>query len=173
MMAPTGSSRNPTHTTTLVRKEDVAPKWFVVDAEGQLVGRLATRLAMVLMGKHKPEYTPHVDCGDYIIVLNAKKVRFSGKSLAHAEHPRFTVKMAKKIYERYTGYPSGRRFVTGTQMLATHPERIISEAVRRMLPKSILGVHMLKKLKVYAGTEHPHQSQQPQEFPPHLLPKVT
>jgi large subunit ribosomal protein L13 len=169
-MKATGTTRNPTHTTTLVRKEDVAPKWYVVDADSQLVGRLATRLAMVLMGKHKPDYTPHVDCGDFIIVLNAKKVRFSGKSLAHDEHPRFTVKMATKIYERYTGYPSGRRFVSGRDMLARHPERIISEAVRRMLPKNILGQHMLKKLKVYAGTEHPHQSQQPQEFPPHMLP---
>ena len=102
--------------TTLVRKEDVAPAWFVVDADSQIVGRLATSLATVLMGKHKPDYTPHVDTGDFIIVLNAKKVRFSGKSLAHPEHPKFTVKFSKKVYERYTGYPSGRRFVSGTQM---------------------------------------------------------
>src|SRR5579863_1547431 len=158
------------HSTTLVRKEDAVSRWYIVDADGQIVGRLATRLARVLMGKHKPDYTPHVDCGDCIIVLNAKKVRFSGKSLAHAEHPQFTVKMAEKIYERYTGYPSGRRFVSGTKMLATHPERIITEAVRRMLPKNMLGRKMLNKLKVYAGTEHPHQSQQPQPIPPHLMP---
>jgi len=157
--------------TTLVRKEDAKNNWFVVDAEGQIVGRLATGLATVLMGKHKPEYTPHVDCGDYIIVLNAEKVRFSGKSLSHPEHPNFTTKMAKKIYERYTGYPGGRRFKTGTQMLEQHPERIITEAVRRMLPKNMLARHMLKKLKVYAGTEHPHQSQQPEKFPEYLLPK--
>jgi large subunit ribosomal protein L13 len=156
--------------TTLVRKEDAAPAWFVIDADSQIVGRLATSLATVLMGKHKPDYTPHVDCGDFIIVLNAKKVRFSGKSLAHPEHSKFTVKFAKKVYERYTGYPGGQRHASGTQMLARHPERIIIEAVRRMLPKSKLGVNMLKKLKVYAGSEHPHQSQQPQEFPKHLLP---
>jgi large subunit ribosomal protein L13 len=153
-----------------LRKEDAAPQWFVVDAESQIVGRLATSLATVLMGKHKPNYTPHVDSGDFVIVLNADKVRFSGKSLAHAKHANFTVKFAKKIYERYTGYPSGRRFVSGTQMLARHPERIITEAVRRMLPKSMLGRNMLKKLKVYAGAEHPHQSQQPQKFPEYLLP---
>ncbi len=158
--------------TTLVRKEDVAPEWFVVDADSQVVGRLATSLATVLMGKHKPSYTPHVDTGDFVIVLNAKKVRFSGKSggprRAHQNSP--LAKIAEKIYERYTGYPSGQRFVTGTQMLASHPERIISEAVRRMLPKSKLGRNMLKKLKVYAGTEHPHQAQQPQKFPEHLMP---
>jgi len=169
-MKGTGSPKNPTHTTTLVRKEDVAPKWYVVDADSQLVGRLATHLAMVLMGKHKADYTPHVECGDFVIVLNAKKVRFSGKSLAHEEHTKFTVKMAKKVYDRYTGYPGGRRFVTGREMLARHPERIITEAVRRMLPKNILGQHMLKKLKVFAGTEHPHQSQQPEQLPAHLLP---
>lgn len=169
-MKATGSTRNPTHTTTLVRKEDVAPKWYVVDADSQLVGRLATRLATVLMGKHKPDYTPHVNCGDFVIVLNAKKVRFSGKALAHEEHGGFTVKMANKIYERYTGYPGGQRFVSGREMLARHPERIITEAVRRMLPKNKLGQHMLSQLKVYAGAEHPHQSQQPLEFPKHLMP---
>lgn len=156
--------------TTLVRKEDVAPEWFVVDADSQVVGRLATSLATVLMGKHKPSYTPHVDTGDFVIVLNAKKVRFSGKSLAHTEHTKFTAKFAKKIYERYTGFPSGQRFTSGTEMLAKHPERIITEAVRRMLPKNKLGHNMLKKLKVYAGTEHPHQAQQPQNFPEHLMP---
>jgi large subunit ribosomal protein L13 len=157
--------------TSFVRKEDAEHRWLIVNAESQIVGRLATGIATVLMGKHKPEYTPHVDCGDYVIVVNAEKVRFSGKSLAHPEHPNFTSKMAKKIYERYTGYPGGRRLVSGIDMLARHPERIISEAVRRMLPKNILGGHMLKKLKVYAGTEHPHQSQQPFPFPEYLLPR--
>ncbi len=156
--------------TTLLRKEDAAPQWFIVDADSQIVGRLAASLATVLMGKHKPTYTPHVDSGDFVIVLNAKKVRFSGKSLAHPEHQKFTVKFAKKVYERYTGYPGGRRFTSGTQMLAQHPERIITEAVRRMLPKNKLGHNMLKKLKVYAGAEHPHQSQQAQQFPEYLLP---
>jgi large subunit ribosomal protein L13 len=156
--------------TTLVRKEDVAPEWFVVDADSQVVGRLAASLATVLMGKHKPSYTPHVDTGDFVIVLNARKVRFSGKSVAHSEHTNFTAKFANKVYERYTGYPGGQRHMSGKQMLASHPERIISEAVRRMLPKNKLGRNMLKKLKVYAGTEHPHQAQQAQKFPEYLMP---
>jgi large subunit ribosomal protein L13 len=160
------------HKTTLLRKEDAAPRWYIVDAQGQIVGRLAARLASVLMGKHKPDYTPHVASGDYVIVLNAEKVRFSGKALAHKSHPQFTTKMAEKVYERFTGYPSGRRFVSGTEMLKRHPERILTEAVRRMLPKNMLGQKMLLMLKVYKGTEHPHQSQQPEELPAHLLPRT-
>ena len=159
-----------TDRTTLVRKEDAPHEWFVVDADSQIVGRLATQIATVLMGKHKPQYTPHVDVGDFVIVLNCEKIRFSGKSLAHAENPNFTSKMANKIYERYTGYPGGQRQVTGLEMLKNHPDRIIIEAVRRMLPKSKLGKNMIKKLKVFVGTEHPHQSQQPKEFPKYLLP---
>ena len=148
----------------------MAPKWYVVDADSQLVGRLATRLATVLMGKHKPDYTPHVDCGDFVIVLNAKKVRFSGKALAHDENPGFTVKMAKKIYERYTGYPGGRRLISGREMLARHPERIISEAGPPHAAQEHSRPTHVGQTKVYAGTEHPHQSQQPLEFPKYLMP---
>ena len=154
----------------MAKREEVEPQWYVVDGEAQVVGRLATKLAMVLMGKHKPTYTPHVDCGDYVIVLNVDKVRFSGKPLAHPEHPYFTAKMQKKVYERYTGYPGGRRFRTGEEMLAHKPEKILEEAVRRMLPKNKLGRKMLAKLKLYCGSEHPHEAQAPVELPEHLRP---
>ncbi len=146
----------------------VDPKWFVVDADGQIVGRLATKLAMVLMGKHKPSYTPHVDCGDYLVILNAEKVRFSGKSLSHPTHPYFTTKMLTKTYDHYTGYPSGRKIKTAADLLESKPEEILREAVRRMLPKNKLGRQMLKKLKIYVGTGHPHQAQNPAELPEHL-----
>jgi large subunit ribosomal protein L13 len=155
--------------TTLARPETVERRWFVVDADGEIVGRLATKLAMVLMGKHKPSYTPHLDCGDYVVVLNAHRVRFSGKSLAHPDHPYFTSKMLTRTYDRYSGYPSGRRVETAADVLERHPERILREAVRRMLPKSKLGRKMLTKLKLYAGEEHPHQAQQPQPIPEYLL----
>ncbi len=153
----------------MLKKEEVSPRWFVVDAEGQIVGRLASKLAMVLMGKHKPSYTPHVDCGDYIIVVNADKVRFSGRALAHPTHPYFTDKMLKKTYERYSGYPSGRKIETAAELLEKKPEKILREAVRRMLPKNKLGRKMLKKLKLYCGPEHPHQAQQPEPLPEYLL----
>lgn len=154
----------------MAKKEEVEPAWFVVDADGQIVGRLASRLAMVLMGKHKPTYTPHVDCGDCVIVLNANKVRFTGKALAHPENPYFTTKMLSRTYERYSGYPGGRRVKTAADLLDSKPEYILQEAVRRMLPKNKLGRQMLKKLKLYNGPEHPHQAQQPQELPEHLMP---
>ena len=152
----------------MAKSADVSPNWYVVDADGQIVGRLATKLAMVLMGKHKPIYTPHVDCGDYLIILNAEKVRFSGKSLSHPTHPYFTTKMLTKTYDRYTGYPGGRRIKTAADLLESKPEEILREAVRRMLPKNKLGRQMLKKLKLYVGSEHPHQAQNPEELPEHL-----
>ncbi len=155
--------------TYMAKPAEVRSNWYIVDADGQIVGRLATRLATVLMGKHKPTYTPHVDCGDYVIVLNAAKVRFSGKALAHPTHPYFTEKMLTKTYDRYSGYPSGRRVTTAAQLLEKHPERILREAVRRMLPKSKLGRKMLKKLKLYCGSNHPHQAQQPDAFPEYLV----
>lgn len=154
----------------MAKKEAVQPDWYVLDVDGMIVGRIATQLATVLMGKHKPSYTPHVDCGDYVIVLNCDRIRFTGKELAHDSHPYFTQKMLKKEYQRYTGYPSGQRIQTAAQVLERKPEFILSEAVRRMLPKSKLGRQMLKKLKLYTGTEHGHQAQQPQGFPEHLLP---
>ena len=154
----------------LMKKEEVSPCWYVVDGDGQIVGRLATQIATVLMGKHKPTYTPHVECGDFVIVVNAEKVRFSGQPLAHPKHPYFTSKMARKLYDRYTGYPSGLKFTPAGEVWARHPERILSEAVRRMLPKNKLRPSMLKKLKLYVGPEHPHQAQQPEAFPEYLRP---
>ncbi len=152
-----------------MKASTVESQWFQVDADGQIVGRLATKLATVLMGKHKPSYTPHVDCGDYIVVLNAENVRFSGKPLAHPTHPYFSSKMLTKTYEHYTGYPSGRRIETAADWLERKPEMILREAVRRMLPKNKLGRKMLSKLKIYTGTDHPHQAQQPVDMPEYLL----
>ena len=156
--------------TYMAKKETVEPNWYVVDADAQIVGRLASRLATVLMGKHKPTYTPHVDCGDCVIVLNVDRVRFSGRPLAHPQHPYFSTKMLAKTYDRYSGYPGGRRVIPAQEMWQKHPDLILREAVRRMLPKNKLGRAMLKKLKLYTGTEHPHQAQQPQELPEHLRP---
>lgn len=138
--------------TKSLRKEDAEHNWFVVDAEGETVGRLSSRIAHVLRGKHKACYTPHVDCGDYVIVLNADKVRFTGK------------KMDDKVYLSYTGYPGGQKSITPKEILAKHPERIIEKAVKGMLPKTKLGRAMYKKLFVYTGTEHPHQAQKPEPF---------
>ena len=129
---------------------NVERKWFVVDAEGQTVGRLAAEVAKVLRGKHKPTFTPHVDTGDYVIVVNADKVVFSGK------------KLTKKTYFRHSGYPGGTSFVTPQQMLNKQPERVVEMAVRGMLPKNKLGAQMYRKLSVYAGPEHPHTAQKPE-----------
>jgi large subunit ribosomal protein L13 len=128
---------------------EVERDWFVVDAQDQTLGRLATRVATLLRGKHKPIYTPHVDCGDYVIVVNADKISVTGQ------------KLDQKIYYRHSGYPGGLRQVTLRRRLETHPERVIESAVRGMLPKNRLGRKMFKKLKVYAGPEHPHEAQQP------------
>lgn len=138
--------------TKSLRREDAEHNWFVVDAEGETVGRLSSRIAHVLRGKHKACYTPHVDCGDNVIVLNAEKIRFTGK------------KMDDKVYLSYTGYPGGQKSITAKEVLAKHPERIIEKAVKGMLPKNRLGRAMYKKLFVYTGSEHPHQAQKPQSF---------
>ncbi len=156
--------------TTVAKKETAEHDWFVVDANDQIVGRLATSIATVLMGKHKPGYTPHVDCGDYVIVTNVETIRFGGKPMKHPEHPQFTTKWLKKTYERYTGYPSGRRVETAEKLWERRPEMILHEAVRRMLPKNKLGRAMLKKLKLVVGPDHTHQAQQPRDFPEYLLP---
>jgi large subunit ribosomal protein L13 len=146
----------------LAKAGEYKPDWLLVDAEGQVVGRLAVKLATILMGKHKPTYTPHVDTGDYIVVINAEKVRFGGRKMAHPTHANFTAKMVSKIYDHYTGYPGGHKLIPAAEMLERKPEEILRLAVRRMLPKNKLGRHMLKKLKLYRGTAHPHQSQVPQ-----------
>ena len=135
--------------TYMAKAEQFENKWLLVDATDKIVGRLASDIATVLMGKHRPTYTPHVDTGDFVVVVNAEKIVFSGN------------KWDKKRYTWYTGY-SGLRSETARDRLKKHPERILSEAVRRMLPKNKLGVKMLSKLKIYTGEEHPHQAQNPE-----------
>lgn len=136
--------------TAFAKKTEVTKKWYVVDADGMVVGRLASRVASVLRGKHKPIYTPHVDTGDYVIVVNAEKVRFTGN------------KLEKKVYYHHTGYPGGIKKEMAKDIMKTSPERIIISAVRGMLPKNSLGRRQLKKLKVYKGPEHPHMAQKPE-----------
>ncbi len=156
--------------TTFLKQTDIKPEWFVIDAKDLIVGRVATQIATVLMGKHKAGYTPHIDSGDYVIVLNADKVRFGGRRLAHDKHPNFTNKMANKKYWWVTGWPSGLRNIPAIRLWERKPEQIVYLAVKRMLPKTALGRHMLEKLKLYSGDTHPHQAQQPKDFPVNLLP---
>ena len=136
--------------TYMAKPGEVEAKWHLVDASDQVLGLLAVRVATVLMGKHRPEYTPHVDTGEFVIVVNADKVRLTGN------------KWNAKAYQRYSGYPGGQKAVTLAKVFADRPTAVVTEAVRRMLPKNKLGRHMLKKLKVYAGSDHPHQAQQPE-----------
>ncbi|HZL87940.1 MAG TPA: 50S ribosomal protein L13 [Pirellulaceae bacterium] len=135
--------------TTLLKPGQAAEKWWVVDAEGKIVGRLASDIAMILMGKHRPTYTPHVLCGDVVVVINAEKVHFTGK------------KWGQKEYDWFTGY-TRRRIEVADRRLSRHPDRILRDAVRRMLPKNKLATKMLARLKIYSGSEHPHQAQQPE-----------
>lgn len=160
-----------TQRTFMAKKETARPDWYVLDADGQIVGRLATQIATVLMGKHKPTYTPHVVTGDVVIVLNAHQVAFSGKPMKHPTHKHFTTKMHFRKYDRYTGYPGGLRTTTAAQMLDKHPEMILKEAVRRMLPKTRLGRQMLANLRLICGPTHNHQAQQPKPFPAVLMPQ--
>lgn len=136
--------------TYSARPADVDHKWYVVDAENQVVGRLAARIATILRGKHKPQYTPHIDTGDYVVVINAEKVRFTG------------LKEQQKNYFKHSGYPGGVTLRTPEELRTKKPTFILENAVKGMLPKGPLGRQMLKKLKVYAGTEHPHEAQQPE-----------
>ena len=131
---------------------EVEQHWYHVDATDQVLGRLAVKVATVLMGKHKPTYTPHVDTGDFVVITNAAQVRVTGS------------KAQTMSYPRYSFYPGGYKEIPYERMMRDHPERIVREAVRRMLPKSTLGRHMLDKLKVYAQADHPHAAQQPQPF---------
>lgn len=138
--------------TYMAKAGEVEQNWHVVDATDQVLGRMATEIAQVLMGKHRPEYTPHVDTGDYVVVTNAKNVKLTGR------------KDTQSVRTRYTGYPGGLKVETFGSLRERKPEMLIEDAVRRMLPKNRLGRVMLKKLKVYAGSEHPHQAQQPVEM---------
>ena len=140
----------PQQKSFMAKPGEVERKWYLVDASGKTIGRLASRIATILMGKHKPIYTPHVDTGDYVVVVNAEKIVLTGK------------KLDQKKYYRHSGYPGGLKVVTARQLLEKHPERLIYLAVKRMLPKNALGRRMLRKLKVYAGPEHPHQAQKPE-----------
>ncbi len=136
----------------MAKKNEVEQKWLLVDADGAILGRMAARIAPLLMGKNKPEYTPHVDVGDHVIVVNAEKVRVTGK------------KAEQKQYDYYTHHPGGHKYVSFADMMAKKPEKVVELAVRRMLPKNRLGRKMLKKLKVYRGSEHQHQAQGPEKI---------
>ena len=138
--------------TYSAKAADVERKWYIVDAQGETLGRLASRIATILRGKHKPIYTPHVDCGDYVIVINAEKVWTTGR------------RIDQKVYYRHSGYPGGLKERTLREQLEKFPERVIESAVKGMLPKNRLGRQMYKKLKVYAGESHPHAAQKPEEL---------
>ena len=135
--------------TYVTNPGSVRREWYVVDAQGQTLGRLASRIAVLLRGKHKPQFSPSVDIGDFVIVVNAEKVRVTGR------------KLQQKKYYRHSGYPGGLREISLADQLDQHPTRVIRAAVRGMLPRNRLGRSMVKKLKIYAGPEHPHQAQQP------------
>jgi len=135
--------------TYSAKASDIQREWWVVDAAGQTLGRMATRIATILRGKHKPMYTPHMDCGDHVIVINAGKIQVTGKRLD------------QKVYYRHSGYPGGLKSITLRDQLQKHPTRAIQLAVRGMLPKNRLGRQMIKKLRVYASDTHPHEAQQP------------
>jgi large subunit ribosomal protein L13 len=138
------------------KSQDRQHEWYLVDAQGKTLGRLATEIARVLKGKHKPTYAPHVDMGDHIVVINAEKIKVTGN------------KASQKVYYRHTGHHGGLRETPYERMLEKHPERILQKAVWGMLPHNILGRNMFKKLRVYAGGDHPHHAQQPQQPPAHL-----
>jgi len=138
--------------TVSANAKTVNKQWVVVDAQGEILGRLSSKIAMIIRGKNKPEYTPHVDCGDNVIVINADKVKLTGN------------KMNDKVYTSYTGYPGGQRFISPRDLLAKHPKRVIEKAVRGMLPKTKLGAKLYTNLYVYAGTEHPHAAQSPKSI---------
>jgi large subunit ribosomal protein L13 len=138
--------------TFMAKANQVPQRWFVIDAADQVVGRLAVQIANILRGKHRPEYTPHLDTGEFVVIINASKLRFTGN------------KLATKTYHWYTRYPGGQKTATARDWMDTHPDRILESAVRRMVPRNKLGRQQMTKLKIYAGPEHPHQAQQPQEF---------
>ena len=139
--------------TTLAKNNEVAQKWYVVDATDQSLGRLSAKLAIVLMGKHKPQYTPHHDVGDFVIVTNADKVKLTGN------------KPDIKFFQTYSSYPGGQKNFSYKWMMDNKPELLLERSVRRMLPKTKMGRHMLGKLKIFKGTTHPHQAQAPQPLP--------
>ena len=138
--------------TKSANNQTVERKWYIIDGDGDIIGRKATSIANVLRGKHKPSFTPHVDCGDYVIIINAEKMRFTGN------------KLNDKVYLTYSGYPGGQKSRTAKEMFDKKPIAVIEKAVRGMIPKNKLGRQVIKKLFVYTGTDHPHQAQKPQTF---------
>ena len=140
-----------TYKTVSANSKTVNKNWVVIDAENQVLGRISSKIAFMLRGKHKPEYTPHVDCGDNVIVINAEKIRLTGK------------KMNEKEYIHYTGYPGGQRFTSPEELLRKHPTRVVEKAVYGMLPKTRLGNAIKGNLHIYTGSEHPHEAQKPQK----------
>ncbi len=138
--------------TYLAKKSEITADWYCVDADGEILGRLAVQVAKLLMGKHKPIYTPNVDCGDFVVVTNASKIRLTGN------------KAQTKTYERYSYHPGGRKVIPFATMIQRHPDRVIRQAVRLMMPKNKLARQMLSKLKIYDGQDHPHAAQKPQPF---------
>jgi large subunit ribosomal protein L13 len=138
--------------TYVVKEKDIKREWYLVNAENKILGRLATEIARILRGKHKPYFTPYLDTGDFVVVINAEKVVLTGK------------KFNNKIYYKHSGYPGGLKAISAKELLRKKPEEIIKRAIKGMLPKNSLGRKMFKKLKVYRGPEHPHKAQQPKEF---------
>lgn len=139
------------------RATDIEQSWWVVDADGQILGRLASRVASILRGKHKPQFTPHLDLGDYVVVVNAEKIAVTGQRLT------------QKMYYRHSGYPGGLREQTLEEVLAKTPDRVVRLAVKGMLPRNRLGRQVFRKLKVYAGPDHPHAAQRPKPLPPDMV----
>lgn len=140
--------------TPMAKKGSIEQKWHLIDANGKTLGRLATRVAMLLRGKHKPIFTPHVDTGDFVVVVNAEKISLTGK------------KWKDKLYIHHSGYPGGLKSISAGKIREKKPERLVTMAVQGMLPKNKLGRKMIKKLKVYSGDAHPHQAQQPEAYTP-------
>lgn len=138
--------------TKSANKETVNKVWFLIDADNEILGRLASKTAFILRGKHKPDYTPHVDCGDNVIIINAEKIRLTGN------------KLTDKVYFSHTGYPGGQRFKTPAEIMKKNPAKIIEMAVKGMLPKNRLGRELFRNLKVYVGTEHKHEGQKPEKL---------
>jgi large subunit ribosomal protein L13 len=142
--------------TVVPNVDDIERKWYIIDAQDQILGRLASQIATLLRGKHKPEYTPHLDLGDHVVIVNADKIKVTGR------------KLSNKFYTRYTGFPGGLRTSSFEKLIHERPERVLFHAVKGMLPKNRLGRKMIKKLRVYTGPDHPHQAQQPEALPSSL-----
>lgn len=139
--------------TVVPNVDNIERKWYIIDAQDQILGRLASQVATLLRGKHKPDYTPHLDLGDHVVIVNADKIKVTGR------------KLSNKFYTRYTGFPGGLRTRSFEKLMHERPERVLFNAVKGMLPKNRLGRKMIKKLRVYAGPDHPHQAQQPEALP--------